>query len=285
MPELPEVETVKEKIKPLVGRTAGHFWSDWPRGFKSVHDDKSLSSDISGRKVLRISRHGKVVFMELGSKGRSPRDNGRLLAFHLRMSGRLHIARKEDKPDAKELKHIHAVISFTDGTELRFHDPRKFGLIWYGTPEEIKKYGYFSNIGPDALDIGFRDFKERLKSHSGMIKPLLLRQDFVAGIGNIIADETLWDAKIDPRTRIEKLTDRRIELVYRSLMTVLRRGIKAGGTTLRDWKHPDNKSGNFQKYMKVYGHKESPCPRCGNNIKRIVVGGRGTWICTKCQKP
>jgi formamidopyrimidine-DNA glycosylase len=284
MPELPEVETVRKKLQPLAGRTISSFWNDWPRGLKAAQNYKELSSDIKSRKVIVISRHGKVIFMELGGKNSKTDKIERSLAFHLRMSGRLYTARRGDKIPPKELKHIHATVAFTDGTELRFHDPRKFGLVWYGTPEKVRSYPYFSGIGPDALHLSLKEFRERLLAHGGMIKPLLLRQDFIAGVGNIVADETLWDSKIHPRNKVERLTASQTGSLHRSLMKTLRRGIKAGGATLRDWKNPDNKNGEFQKYMKVYGRKDEPCPRCGNRIKRIVVGGRGTWICTKCQR-
>lgn len=284
MPELPEVETVRRKLKPLLRKVAGSFWDNWPRGLKTKYSGAKLSRDIHGRRILNISRHGKVVFVELSNNKGTGSKPERLLAFHLRMSGRLYIAHRREKTTAKESKHIHAIVMFTDGTELRFHDPRKFGLVWYGTPQDIKSYRYFSEIGPDALNLSFSEFKERLLSHKGMIKPLLLRQDFVAGVGNIVADETLWGAKIHPRESVERLDGAQVKSLYKSLIDVLHNGIKAGGTTLRDWKHPDNVSGGFQKYMKVYGRKGKTCPRCGNKIKRIVVGSRGTWICDRCQK-
>ncbi len=284
MPELPEVETVRRKLEPLTGRTVRSFWNNWPRGLKSKRDTQSISRDISGRKILRLRRHGKVLLIELGGRRSRSGDVERLLAFHLRMSGGLYMGLSQEKIPFKELKHIHTIVYFTDGRELRFHDPRKFGLVWYGTPKEVGGHRYFTEIGPDALNLNLREFKENMREHIGMVKPLLLRQDFVAGIGNIVADETLWGAKVHPRQRVEKLGDHQINAIYRSLINVLRRGIEAGGATLRDWKHPDNEEGKFQEYMKVYGRKGKPCPTCRTKIRRIVVGGRGTWICEKCQR-
>ncbi|MCL4405043.1 DNA-formamidopyrimidine glycosylase [Patescibacteria group bacterium] len=284
MPELPEVETVKRKLQPIARKVISSFWDNWPNGLKAAYSSKQISADMHGRRTLNISRHGKVVLIVLSSKKKGTARTERLLAFHLRMSGRLYLSRHGEKMSPRESKHVHAVILFTDGTELRFHDPRKFGLVWYGTPEQVKSYRYFTDIGPDALGLDFGTFRTRLLHHRGMIKPLLLRQDFIAGVGNIVADETLWASKIHPRKRVEQLSTAQIRLIYKSLQTVLRNGIMAGGTTLRDWKHPDNMEGQFQKHMKVYGRRGQVCPRCGKEIRRIVVGSRGTWICDRCQK-
>jgi len=277
MPELPEVEIVKEKLKPLVNKTASYFWNNWPRGLKVAKNAEYVSRDIAERRVIKVWRQGKALLIGLSSKNGKKADIERILAFHLRMSGRLGF-------NNEDLKHIHATVGFTDGSKLYFNDPRKFGVIWYSAPEEVMKENYFSKLGPDARGIKFKYFEERLREHRGMIKPLLLRQDFVAGIGNIVADETLWEAKIHPKKLIEGLNPANIKRLYLALQKVLERGIKSGGATLRDWKNPNGKSGNFQKYVKVYGRKGEACPRCDDRIERITAAGRGTWICPKCQK-
>ncbi len=274
MPELPEVETVKTKLKPLIGKIASGFTSSWPRGLKIAKNAACVSRNIKGRKVSKIWRHGKALFVDF---------SGRLMVFHLRMSGRLYIAPKRNVID-QENKHVRATVKFTDGTELRFNDPRKFGVIWYGSPEEIMKESYFSTLGPDARGLRYKKFEKRLRSHRGMVKPLLMRQNLFAGIGNIVADETLWEAGIHPKEPVERLKMADIKKLHSALKKVLERGIRAGGTTLRDWKHPDGTSGKFQDYVKVYGRKGGRCLRCGSRIQRIVVGNRGTWICPKCQK-
>ncbi len=293
MPELPEVETVKEKLRPLKGRVAESFYSRWPRGLKIAKNAATVSRDIKGRMILGLRRLGKALLIALGGKQGEKRTK-RLLAFHLRMSGRLNFADNKQRGigyQRTDNKHIRAGVKFKDGSELYFNDPRKFGVIWYGKPEEVMNENYFSKLGFDARGISLREFKSRLFGHrglrprSGMIKPLLMRQDLLAGIGNIVADETLWEAKIHPKRSIKELRTTDIKNLHRALQKVLERGIKAGGATLRDWKHPDGTQGEFKRYMKVYGRKGEPCLRCRTKIRRIVVGGRGTWICIKCQKP
>ena len=219
-----------------------------------------------------IDRHGKVIFLDLGE---------RTIAFHQRMSGRLTIAPR----DAKPTKYIHHRLTFSDGSSLWFHDPRKFGIVWYGKPEKVKQDPYHRTLGPDGLSIKLTDFKARLRRHKGMVKPLLLRQDVIAGIGNIIADETLWESRIHPKRPVETITEKEIIRLFRVMKNVFRRGIKAQGATLRDWGHPDGETGRFQKYFRVYGRSGKVCPRCGNPIHRILVGSRGTWVCPHCQIP
>ncbi len=314
MPELPEAEITKRKLAPLVGKTAAGFFSNWPRGLRIVRSARDINRDIRGRRVRGIHRHGKVIFLDLGE---------RIIAFHQRMSGRLIVVaigqgipwrtavrslqrlapaasradgsrfardqarRHSESFSSKRLaqpRHVHTKLYFSDGTELWFHDPRKFGVVWYGKPEEVKKEPYHRTLGSDGLAITASDFKARLREHKGMIKPLLLRQDVVAGIGNIVADETLWEARIHPKRRVHTLKDADLNRLFRAMKNVLDRGIRAEGSTLRDWGHPDGESGKFQKYFRVYGRKGGKCPRCGTKIARIVVGSRGTWICPRCQR-
>lgn len=271
MPELPEAEITKRKLALLIRKTVSNFSSDWPRGLRVARSTRDINRDIRGRRVRGIDRHGKVIFLDLGE---------RVIAFHQRMSGRLMIAPRDTKPT----KHVHHILAFSDGSALWFHDPRKFGVVWYGKPEEVKKEPYHLTLGPDGLAITLPDFKARLREHRGMIKPLLLRQSIVAGIGNIIADETLWEAQVNPKRHVRTLKDTDLNRLFRAMKNVFDRGIKAEGSTLRDWTHPDGKSGKFQKYFRVYGRGGEKCPRSKTLIKRIVVGGRGTWICPKCQK-
>lgn len=314
MPELPEAEITKRKLAPMTGKTIASFWSDWPRGLRVTRSENDINRDIRGRRIRGIRRHGKVIFFDLGE---------RILAFHQRMSGRLLVVaigqgiprrttvrslqrlapaasradgsrfaqdqarRRSESFSSKRLaqpRHVHTKLYFSDGTELWFHDPRKFGVVWYGKPEEVKKEPYHRTLGPDGLVITLPDFKARLREHRGMIKPLLLRQDVVAGIGNIVADETLWEARVHPKRRVQTLKDADLNRLFRVMKNVFDRGIRAEGTTLRDWMDPLGQSGKFQKYFRVYGRGGEKCPRSRTPIKRVVVGGRGTWICPRCQR-
>jgi len=286
MPELPEVEITKRKLEPLKGRRIKGFWSDWPRGLRITGSVKKIDKDIKGRKILSGGRYGKAIVFEL-EKRKGDKKGEKILAFHQRMSGSLLIRSKVDSQKAKvdgQKDYVHAKVLFEDRTELWFKDPRKFGVIWYGKPTKVWNDNYFKCLGPDALDIAFKDFWDRLTSHRGMIKPLLLRQDFIAGVGNIVADETLWEARIHPTTAITSLSKKAMRELFWALKKVLRRAIKAQGTTIQFWAQPDGEAGQFQEYFRVYGRRNKLCVQCKGKIIRIVVGSRGTWICPGCQK-
>ena len=283
MPELPEVETTTKKLQPLVGKQIKSFNGDWPRGAR-ISTLNFIRRDIAGRKIISISRVGKSILFKLAV--RSAKDEERILAFHQRMSGRLLIVESRSKNHESrksEEKHVRVKILFLGGAELLFIDPRKFGVVWYGKPEEVMRDTYFSSLGADALAVPFKEFRERLVGHKGMLKAILLRQDIFAGIGNIVADEMLWEAKIHPKRNALTLGEKEIKALFMAMKTVLKRSIKAQGTTLRDWRHPDGESGNFQNLMRVYGQKGKLCKRCGHKITRMVVVGRGTWVCPNCQ--
>ena len=286
MPELPEVEITKRKLRPHLGKTIVDFWSDWPRALRLATLSR-ISQDITGRRIVLIWRRGKAVFLGLGEEDNSvSKKVERVLGFHQRMSGRLTIRFKMKDlrlKKAEELKHVHVRVIFKDGVELLFQDPRKFGVVWYGSPEEVLKDKYIASLGPDALTVSFPQFQKRITRRAGMIKPVLLRQDVVAGIGNIVADEMLWEAHVHPKIRISELGENEMRSLFRALQTILARSIKAQGTTMRDWAHPDGSKGRFQEHMRVYGKKGAGCSRCKNKIERIVVGSRGTWICSFCQ--
>lgn len=271
MPELPEVEITTGKLQPLIGRIINSFWSNWPRGLRITKSSREINSDIVGRKILNIKRRGKAVIFELSGE--------QVLAFHQRMSGKLFIPAVKPSKD----KHVHLKVFFVGDAQLWFRDPRKFGVVWYGDVRRVLEDKYFKNLGPDALSISKKEFIARLRVRRGMIKAMLLRQNFIAGVGNIVADETLWQAKIHPKRRVEDLSRLEKSILYRATQYVLRRSIKAQGTTLRDWGHPDGTSGGFQNQLNVYGRTGERCRRCGQKIMRIVVASRGTWVCAQCQ--
>ena len=267
MPELPEVETTKRKLLILKGKVVESFFTDWEKGLRGPLSLDALKKDIQGKKVEDIQRKGKAVVFVLSKNT--------ILAFHQKMSGSLFL-----KPlNCQIEKHVHNVVRFQD-VALQFRDPRKFGVVWYGNEKDVFNESYFKTLGLDALSISLNEFEQRLLKHKGALKPLLLRQDAFAGIGNIIADETLFLAGISPKRNARDISRGEIVALHKSLQSVLQESIKAQGTTLRDWGHPDGSRGRFQNLLKIYGKKE--CPK-GHKIQRIVVGGRGTWMCEKCQ--
>lgn len=274
MPELPEVEITKLKLSPVIGKTITSFWTDMSRNFISTLSPSQIAEDLTGHQIVTLTRTGKVLFIHLIKD-----ENIKILAFHQRMSGRFKVSKSYGQPT----KHTRLVITFSDGSQVHFIDARKFGIVWHGTEKEIIKYPYLNKLGPDALGVPFEEFNQRVRKFTGMVKPVLLRQDTVAGIGNIVVDETLWLSKIHPKTKISSLSERQIESIHISLQHVLKKSIKAKGSTLKDWKHPDGERGTFVDFMNVYGKKGVACVRCQNKIVRTVIGGRGTWVCTICQ--
>lgn len=285
MPELPEAEITRQKLLPLIGRVAKSFYTDFPKAIKSSLSVNEINSDIKNRKIINIGRSGKVIIIELGVQSSMSYHRGeRIMALHQRMSGSLTMA-----PDISPLstmvgKHVHHRLMFTDGSELWFRDPRKFGVIWYGKPEEVYSHSYFSSLGPDALYLSETEFKQAILGNKSKIKPLLLNQSVIAGIGNIIADETLWMAKIHPSCRADKLNNSDFKKLYKALKKVLNLSISANGSSLKDWSHPDGTKGDFQNLTNAYGRQGKPCRRCKSSIVKISVAGRGTWICDVCQK-
>lgn len=274
MPELPEVEITKRKLTLLVGKTCRGFWSDWPRGLRVARSVGAVIRGIKDREVLALTRRGKVILFSLAG--------GKILAFHQRMSGRFILRDKKDLA-LDHGKHTRVTVSFSDGTTLYFIDPRKFGVYWYGDRGKVLLDPFLASLGLDALTIKRAEFIKLFRARRGKIKSLLLRQDIISGVGNIIADETLWKARVHPECRSEKMDARTLERIHGALKLVLKRSLARGGTTLRDWGHPDGTSGGFQKSMWVYGREGQKCLRCKNIISRIIVGGRGTHLCTHCQ--
>lgn len=298
MPELSEVELTRRGLLPrLRGRRILDFWTDWPRGLRAYSGKRIadsvewMAADILGRRILNIERRGKVLFFRLSGK------RERTMAIHLRMSGRLEVMRAAKAAHAaKENRWMHFWWQLSGGRELRFVDPRKFGLVWYGAPEELLADSYLGALGEDPHRLTFSAFDTLLRrgraarvageprQGRGMVKPYLLRQDRFAGIGNIIADEALWRARIHPRAPIAHLSLAQARDLHGAIVKTIGLMLDAGGTTLRNWGRPDGRAGRYQEERRAYGKAGKPCPRCGVILQRIVVGGRGTTICPKCQQ-
>lgn len=271
MPELPEVEIACRKLGPLLeGKRFLHFWTDWPRGLR-VFSTGQVERDITGRRIEKVERLGKAIVLALSG--------GRVLAFHQKMSGKVLVV-----PQGMKDKHIHFRFALFGSKELVLHDVRKFGVVWYGPAGEVKKEPYFASLGKDALGISFGEFKKLMESKKGMLKSLLLRQDIFSGIGNIIADESLWKAGLHPKRRAESLSVSEIKTLWKSLQSVLNRSIRLGGSTMRDWLQPDSAPGGYFQKRLVYGRKGKMCLRCKEIISRTVLASRGTFICGHCQR-
>ncbi len=299
MPELPEVETTVRDLRPhLQGRTITRASVHWDRTIARP-DTRGFVRDIVGYAIQDITRRGKFLVFHLHrecEKGnyqvRSRSDlipsrhvarqarampESKYLLVHLRMTGGF----KFQSPDEKRDKHVHVRLELDDGRELRFRDPRKFGRMWLvDDPEQVT-----GKLGPEPFEITRREFIERLSLRRGRIKPLLLNQGFLAGIGNIYADESLWYARIHPLREVSNLTPREMGALYSGIRRVLSKAIGAGGTSFDvNYRRIDGMLGEFEENLRVVGRADEPCSRCDTPIVKTVVGQRGTYYCPNCQK-
>lgn len=262
MPELPEVETVVRSVSPhVIGQTikqAEVFSLRVTRGGL-----QGTAVALRNRRITGVRRRGKQIFFDL--------DRG-VLYIHLGMTGKLLW-------DASPSKYTRAVLYLENGL-LLYDDVRQFGRVEYfpQTPESLER------VGPDALGIDFDEFYRRLKRRSGSIKPLLLNQTFVSGVGNIYADEALFAACIHPRTPVRRISISRARELHHCILQILRAAIEHRGSSVSDYVDTSGNRGSFQNLHCVYGREAEPCLRCGTSIRRIVLGQRGTHYCPKCQR-
>ena len=264
MPELPEVETrVRELRTPCVGRTIVRAAVRWPRHI-ATSSAAHFRNRIRGQSIDGMERRGKYLVFKLSAD---------YLLVHLRMSGDLRVV---DLPEPLG-KHDHTTFEFDNGTELRFSDARKFGRVYLANhPEDI-----LGHLGPEPLAAGFAssEFAARVLARKRQIKPLLLDQTFLAGVGNIYADESLHRAGVHPERTSNTLTVVQARGLWRSVRRVLREGIRRNGASI-DWVY---RGGRQQNHFRVYGRADEPCLKCGTPIQRIVVGQRSTYFCPHCQ--
>jgi formamidopyrimidine-DNA glycosylase len=259
MPELPEVETVARGLQAaLVGRTIVDVKVLWARSVASPDPD-TFARRLTGQTVASVGRRGKWVVVAL--------ESGDTLLAHLRMSGRLVV----DSEACLDSSHLRALFLFDDGQRLSFVDARKFGRLWLGSdPAEV-----LGGLGPEPLADEFTAewLAQTLGQRRGHIKPLLLDQRFLAGLGNIYTDEALWRARIHPLRQANTLTAAETRRLHEGIQAVLRAAIAGGGTTLAE----------FAGHLAVYGRAGEVCPHCGAIVERITVGQRGTHFCPRCQ--
>lgn len=266
MPELPEVETIVRSLRreALPGRTITQVTVGWPPMIQ--RSPLNVLTELPGRSIQQVDRRGKYIVF--------PLSRGVTLLLHLKMSGRVYICPSDAPPDP----YTRVTFALDDGREMRFRDPRKFGRV-YLTPDVALVLGH---LGPEPLAEGFtaEAFLERIKGRRGMIKPLLMNQSFLAGIGNIYADEALFHARIHPRRRAETLSAEEKHALYDAIRRVLMRSIERQGATLADGMYH---GGSFQNDFCVYSRAGQSCPVCGHAIERIKIGQRSSYFCPICQ--
>ncbi len=273
VPELPEVETVRRRLAPVLeGATIAQADIVDPRLTRPV-DPALVAGALVGERIAAVERRGKYLLWRF--------ESGRTLVVHLRMTGSLRHAPGGELPaDA----HRRATLGLDTGAALGYRDVRRFGT-WELLDEAHLRPYLAARLGPEPLASGFTASRlgRILDGRRAPIKAVLLDQRRIAGVGNIYADEALWRARIHPRRPAGELGGDEVARLHRAVRVALRRGIELQGSTLRDYVTPDGGDGGMQHEFHVYGRLGEPCDRCGRPIERIVVAGRGTWLCPHCQ--
>jgi formamidopyrimidine-DNA glycosylase len=272
MPELPEVETVVRHLRqPLIDRMIIGVRVLWIRTVAQP-TPAEFARRLRGQRIRAINRRAKYLVFELSRRlDVSPTA---YLLVHLKMSGQLDVVPRERSID----KHDRVIFDLDDGRQLRFNDTRKFGRMHLVDDVETVT----RRLGPEPLSEEFTPaaFEQRLAKRAGRLKPLLLNQAFIAGVGNIYADEALWLARLHPLRRAGSLTAAEVRALYRSVRRALQDGIRRNGASF-DRVYT---AGEYQNYFRVYDREGQPCRRCKRPIRRIVVGQRGTHFCPHCQR-
>jgi formamidopyrimidine-DNA glycosylase len=274
MPELPEVETVRARLAPvLTGRRFERVEIHDPRLVRP-YEPAEVAAELEGERVAAVERRGKYLIVRF--------ESGRALLIHLRMTGSL---RHSDGVLAEDA-HRRAVVRLDDGSDVAYRDVRRFGTWLLLEPGELDPY-LAAKLGEEPLDALFTAARlgERLAKRRAPIKAALLDQRTLAGMGNIYVDEALWRARIHPLRAAETLDRNELRRLHRGIRASLEHGIARQGSTLRDYRLPDGASGSMQREFKVYGRGGEPCDRCGTPIAKTRVAGRGTWFCPECQAP
>jgi formamidopyrimidine-DNA glycosylase len=278
MPELPEVETICRGLaaRVLGDRIEAVWLAGKPRTFLSTPQE--IARAMEGAGIAEVRRMGKHIVIRLSPGGRrtSARAAGAkplpALVVHLGMTGVLQVTR----PEAQLLKHTHMIARLASGREIRFVDPRRFGRIRVAQDFQVE--------GREPLEAGFGEFAALFRKRKTPIKSALLNQKLLRGVGNIYADESLFRAGVRPHRQAASLRREELHRLWIALRRVLRQAIAAGGSSISDYFDVDGEPGLFQTRHRVYGRAGKPCLACGTAIQRIVLAGRGTHYCPKCQR-
>ena len=266
MPELPEVETIRRDLeKSLLGKKISEVSVHNPLVIREPSVEK-FKGGLKGASIKNVLRRAKVLILELS--------NGKSLVMHLKMTGQLVY------PGGG--KNSRVTFHFSDKDSLDFNDQRLFAEL--RLLDDWRDLKFIKGLGPEPFDLTAGQFKNMLAQKKARIKPLLMDQGFISGIGNLYAAECLFRAGIDPRRPAQSLTDKEKELLIKEIKHVLSQAIEHGGSSVDDYVRLSGKKGDYARFHKVYGRKGLPCPACGAPIQRIALGGRGTFFCQKCQK-
>jgi formamidopyrimidine-DNA glycosylase len=274
VPELPEVETVRRTLNELIaGKTIRRVTVTLPRILQQPDDPAAFAAMLEGRTFQSVERRGKFLRLLL---------DGLTLVSHLRMEGRYGLFREEDPVDT----HTHVIFHFTDGTELRYKDVRQFGTMHLFAPGQEWQARPLNKLGLEPLSEAFtrEAFHLALGKRTTKIKPLLLNQEIIVGLGNIYVDEALHMAGIHPERTADTLSKAEKDRLHQAIVETLRAAVEAGGSSVKSYVNGQGEMGMFQHRLRAYGRTGEPCVVCGSPIEKSVVGGRGTHICPACQR-
>jgi formamidopyrimidine-DNA glycosylase len=277
MPELPEVEVVRRDLdREIVGKRIKAVEVDGMRSVRRHHNRKQFIARLEGKKITAVERRGKYLLCRL--------EGGDVLVIHLGMSGQL--LRAKTSRETRD-KHTHVVMTFTQGGQLRFVDPRTFGEMFVTESDALNKVSELNHLGLDPLEtaMSWEHFGQLISQRHAKLKPLLMDQKFLAGIGNIYSDEILWGAGLRWDRMSDSLSSQEIRRLYRAMVETLQDAVKYRGSSLADEQYVDlfGKPGDYQHHHKVYARDGEYCRRCRHLIRRERVGGRSTFFCEACQ--
>lgn len=279
MPELPEVESVKLGLNQLVkGKAIDHVQVDWPRivGAETLQEVADFSQALQGQTIEEIGRRGKYLIFNLSES---------VLISHLRMEGKyLHIPASQ-KATYQPDKHTHVQFHLMDHSILAYHDVRKFGRMEIISKDQVQIYFQAKGLGPEptAETFDLEKFQQALAKINRAIKPVLLGQKLVVGLGNIYVDEALFAAKIHPGRPASSLQIYETQALHQAILTVLAKAVEAGGSSIRTYRNSLGEAGKFQQQLQVYGRQGQACPQCQKTIEKIQLAQRGTHFCPYCQ--
>ena len=275
MPELPEVQTVLQGLRPIMDKKTINYIETRRKNLRYPFHEK-MEEMCSGARVESMQRLSKYIIIRLSS--------GKSLISHLGMSGKYSIIKSGDNTPLE--KHDHFIIHMTSGDKVIYNDPRRFGFLIMintadeGTEPHLKKLG----VDPSTNALTPDYLKTKLLARKTNIKTALLDQSIIAGLGNIYVCEALWRAKINPTTPTQDIPVKKIPILTQHIIDVIDEAIKAGGSSLKDYRQADGAMGYFQHTFSVYGQEKEPCKICKSAILRIIQAGRSTFYCPKCQK-
>jgi len=288
MPELPEVETTVRDLKEKVlQRTFLDAWTDTPKIIKRPKNFTEFKKKIKNKKIKKIWRRGKNIIFNLSSN--------LSLLIHQKMTGHLlygswkfrkgkWVPETKGPLEDKMNSYIRLVFFLNNNKMVALSDLRKFAKVELWKKEKLEKELRKLGLEPLSRAFSFKRFKEAVQRTRGKVKQVLMRQEVIAGIGNIYSDEALWRAKIHPERRVDQLTNEELKRLYNTIRDVLRKGVKLGGESISDYRKVNGKKGEFDKERKVYRREGEKCQRCGAIIKRVKIGGRSAHFCPVCQK-